>query len=120
MNRPIDFWLSSSRSLLQELELARLNAYRNIMKQVTALFEQAAQDLASAELARWLIENGPDLRSMAALDARQELLDFEGNNAVAEVAPVLRVVVGLPGNARPIAKLSQRPAVDKRAVLKTP
>lgn len=64
---PEQFWLCASRVTLEEIELRRLNEYRNTMNQIGEMFERATECLAEAKLARHAIETRwprqiPDVR----------------------------------------------------------
>ena len=62
-NVPLAFLLDSSRSSLQDLELAALARSANLAKAVRSEIDQWVEQLAAAMLARWMIENREHLIS---------------------------------------------------------
>lgn len=68
---PLDFLLSASKQSLQDLELSRLNHAAEIDKRLRALVRELADELATATVARLLME---DNRLLA--DTRQGTLEF--------------------------------------------
>jgi len=105
--RDVQFLLSCSKSLLENIELTRLNLASNISKQIRELVDKYSEALACAQVARWLIDNGDELRERATIDARQEVLQFESEE-LPDVPPLKGLVVSLPRDARLFAKTGNR------------
>lgn len=94
---PVDFLLDSSRHVLGEYELSRLNHAANLRKELRALVEQIIDANVEARFARWLLEHGDELRrTVISVGLREEPLDLGGDAdgdwaAEADVADRTRV-----------------------------
>jgi hypothetical protein len=73
-NVPVEFLLDSSRSSLQDLQLAALARSANLAKAVKSEIDQWVEQLAVAMLARWMMEHRETLISR----------DVEGKEATLE------------------------------------
>lgn len=75
----IEFLRESSPALLGSVELASLNRAANMEKEIRVMLEQWANDLATALLARFLIDNRDALLHMR-VDASQKVFDFPADD----------------------------------------
>src|SRR5215475_13443356 len=70
---PWEFLLSASRNTLQSYELSRLAHASNLKKEAVPLLEQWVEEVASAMMARWLLEHqGREVLAPSAGGARPE------------------------------------------------
>ena len=63
---PWEFLLQASRRSLQNYELSHLNYAAQLSREVKSLLDQWVQEMASALLARWLIDYQPQLMPATA------------------------------------------------------
>jgi len=81
---PVEFLFDSSKNVLQEYELSRLNLAANLKKELRAAMEGVIDSLVEARFARWLLEHKEELCStVGTLHAAEEILDF-GSDPLAE------------------------------------
>lgn len=75
MSRPanLKFLLSASKTCVEDFELMHLNLYSGIVKHMKVEFQQAAEELADAELARYLLENWKELHEKTTEQAEFDL-----------------------------------------------
>lgn len=87
MEIPLRFLLDSSRTIVGEYELSRLNHAANLRKELRAVVEQIIDDTAEARFARWLLDHAEELRcTVVSVDAGEEPLEF-GETAKREGVP---------------------------------
>jgi len=70
---PWEFLLSASRNTLQSYELSRLALASNLRKEAGPILDQWVEELASAMMARWLLEHkGREILPPAPSEAQSE------------------------------------------------
>ena len=70
---PWEFLLSASRNTLQSYELSRLALAANLRKEAGPILDQWVEELASAMMARWLLEHkGRDVMPPAPSETESE------------------------------------------------
>jgi len=80
----VEFLFDSSKNVLQEYELSRLNMAANLKKDLRSTVEGIIDSLVEARFARWLMENKEELcRTVGSVHVPQEVFDF-GSDADSE------------------------------------
>jgi hypothetical protein len=74
---PLDFLREASPRSLQDLELAAQNRGANLSKAIRAELEAWVEQVATAMLARWFIENRDRLETAGAAPKKADFLELQ-------------------------------------------